>query len=435
MNIELEKYSMGVGDRFGVEGAAQLRALQKAEALGAQIVPVWNKSNREHAIIGTSPRDTRREADEAVKACKWTRSYYVDADHINLETVDGFLTSSNFFTIDVADYLGKLASADAIASFLRDMKSFRGKLVIPGIPTPFKVTDELLKNIARKYLYAAEEAGRVYRRIGAKKGGGGFVAEVSLDEANGAQTPDELFFILAAIAREHIPIQTIAPKFTGSFLKGIDYVGDIGMFKREFEDDLAVVAFAVKTFDLPRNLKLSIHSGSDKFSLYPIVNQAITKFDAGLHLKTSGTTWLEEIIGLAASDGEGLRLAKQVYAEAFERVDELCKPYLTVIDIDRKLLPGPAEVSAWSPKEYVETLQHDQKNPRYNVHFRQLVHVGFRIAAEMGTRYKNLLKECREEIESNVTTNLFDRHIQPLFLRQPESEKGRSTKKSGRVPV
>jgi hypothetical protein len=414
--MELEKYSIGIGDRFGFEGAAQLRALQKAEALGVQIVPVWNKSNREHTIIGTSPEDTRHEADEAVKACNWQRSYYVDADHINLETVDGFLSSSNFFTIDVADYLGKLASADAIASFLRDMQPFKGTLVIPGISTPFSVTDERLKGISQKYLYAAEEASRVYRYIADRKGVGRFVAEVSLDEANSPQTPDELFFILAAIARERIPLQTIAPKFTGSFLKGVDYVGDIDKFRCEFEDDLAVLASAIKTFDLPRNLKLSIHSGSDKFSLYPIINQAIRKFDAGLHLKTSGTTWLEEVIGLAASDGEGLRLAKEVYAEAFKRVDELCKPYLTVVDIDNRRLPNPKQVDSWNAVQYTEALRHDESSENYNLHFRQLVHVGYRVAAEMNGRFTSLLQRYRSEIEPKVTINIFDRHIQPLFL-------------------
>jgi hypothetical protein len=415
--MELEKYSLGVGDRFGFEGAAQLLALQKAEALGVQIVPVWNKSNREHAIIGTSPEDTRREADEAVKACKWPHSYYVDADHINLGTVDGFLTSSDFFTIDVADYLAKLASADAIASYVRDMQPFKGTLVIPGISTPFKVTDGLLKNIAQKYLYAAEEAGRVYRHIASKRGVGGFVAEVSLDEATSPQTPDELFFILAALARERIPLQTIAPKFTGSFLKGVDYVGDINKFGREFEDDLAVLAFAVTAFSLPRNLKLSIHSGSDKFSLYTIINQAIMKFDAGLHLKTSGTTWLEEIIGLAASDGDGLKLAKEVYAEAFKRVDELRKPYATVVDFDNRHLPKPEEVNSWNAVQYAEALQHDESSENYNLHFRQLLHVGYKIAAEMNGRFTNLLKRYRAEIEPKVTFNIFNRHIEPLFLR------------------
>lgn len=422
--MQLEKYSLGIGDRFGREGAAQLRALQKAQAVQVQVVPVWNKSNREHSIIGTSPDDTRLEADEAAKACRWTGSYYVDADHIGLTTVDRFLKSSNFFTIDVADYIGKPAPSDVISSFIKAMHAFKGKLTIPGIDTPFDVTDTLLADIAGKYLFAVGEAGKVYRHIAEKKGAGNFIPEVSVDESNTPQTPAELFFILGAIAREGIPIQTIAPKFTGAFLKGIDYVGDVRRFAREFEDDLAVLAHAVKVFHLPGNLKLSVHSGSDKFSLYPLMSRAIRKYDTGLHLKTAGTTWLEEVIGLSSAGGEGLKAAKEIYRNAFTRYDELCKPYLPVIDIDRQRLPSPQEVEQWTATEYVERLRHDRSCPRYDVNFRQLVHVSFRLAAEMGQRYRDLLQEYRGIIEENVTNNLFRRHIQPLFLGEAVGGQG-----------
>jgi hypothetical protein len=115
-----------------------------------------------------------------------------------------------------------------------------------------------------------------------------------MDETDYPQTPVELLIILAAIADEKIPIQTIAPKFTGRFNKGVDYVGDVVQFTREFNEDLAAIAFAITTYGLPENLKLSVHSGSDKFSIYKAIHDAVKKFDAGVHLKTAGTTWLEE---------------------------------------------------------------------------------------------------------------------------------------------
>lgn len=130
------------------------------------------------------------------------------------------------------------------------------------------------------------------KKIATKKGEGTFIAEVSMDETDAPQTPIEMFFILAAIADRKIPAQTIAPKFTGRFNKGVDYVGDVEQFRIEFEQDLAIIDFAVKEFDLPENLKLSVHSGSDKFSIYGVIGDAIRKYDAGLHLKTAGTTWL-----------------------------------------------------------------------------------------------------------------------------------------------
>src|SRR5688572_17318737 len=100
--LELGKYSFGMGDRFAHQAPAQLRACILAREAGAQIVPVWNKSNREHTTIGSEPESVRKAADAAVKALGWQGSYHVDADHINLTTVDRFIAPSDFFTIDVA---------------------------------------------------------------------------------------------------------------------------------------------------------------------------------------------------------------------------------------------------------------------------------------------------------------------------------------------
>ena len=416
MTTTISKYSMGVGDRFGLEGAAQLRAFQAAKDKGVTITPVWNKSNREHSLIGTRPEDVRAEADAAVKSCGWSDPYFVDADHIGLHTVDKFLGASDFFTIDVADSIGKSASDVSIAKYVAEMQRFSGVLRIPGIAEPVTVSPASLQEIAAKYLFAVEEAGRVYRHIGQQKGEGNFITEVSFDEANSPQTPAELFFILAAAAREKIPVATVAPKFTGEFLKGVDYVGDIQRFTREFAEDLAVLEFAKQSFGLPASLKLSIHSGSDKFSLYPIMHAAIKKADAGLHLKTAGTTWLEEVIGLAASGGEGLAFVKNLYRDAYGRYDELAKPYLTVIAIDRQALPTPEQVDSWSAQEYVETLEHNQACKRFNIHFRQMVHISFRVAAEKQAQYLALLKSNRNRIESHVSNNILKRHIEPLFV-------------------
>jgi tagaturonate epimerase len=236
-----------------------------------------------------------------------------------------------------------------------------------------------------------------------------------MDESDQPQTPAELFFILAALAEEGIPAQTIAPKFTGRFNKGVDYVGDVRQFAREFEEDLRVIAFAVREFGLPANLKLSVHSGSDKFSLYPAMRQALRAQGAGLHLKTAGTTWLEELIGLAAAGGEGLRLAQEIYARAHGRLDELCKPYATVIAVDPSRLPDPAAVRRWSAAEYAAALRHDPACPGFNPHLRQLLHVGYKVAAEMGRTYLDALETFRGSIAANVGANLLDRHILPVF--------------------
>jgi len=411
----LEKYSFGIGDRFCRQGKAQLAALMKAKQQGLNITPVWNKSHREHTIIGTTPQDTRREADEAVRACGWRAPYFVDADHIGLSNVDEFIESSDFFTLDVADFIGKPAGKSDVDSFVRKHKKFIGSLAIDGVDETFDITEKRLRTIAGKFLLAVKEAGKIYRYIEATRGADNFVTEVSMDETLLPQTPVEMFFILAAIAAEGIPAQTIAPKFTGRFNKGVDYVGDVTLFAKEFEGDLAVVAFAVKEFGLPENLKLSIHSGSDKFSIYAPVAEALKKFDAGLHLKTAGTTWLEELIGLAMAGGDGLAIAREVYAKAVSRIDELCAPYATVVDIDRKKLPAPRIVERWDEEAFASALRHNRSCEGYDSNFRQLLHLAYKIAAEMGERYLNALAKYEDIIAENVTENIYERHIRRVF--------------------
>jgi len=415
--MQIGKYSFGTGDRFAHQGEAQLKALMKAsEILGFEIVPVWNKSNREHTIVHSTPDDTRKEADEAVKALGYKGSYFVDADHINLSNVDNFINASDFFTLDVADYIGKKAAQADIDAFVDANMKYTGKLQIPGIVAPFDVPKELLQTIAEKFLYAVQEAGKIYRHIEKAKGADNFVAEVSMDEVNDAQSPVEMFFILSAVAAEKIPAQTIAPKFTGRFNKGVDYVGDVAQFAKEFEEDLLVIDFAVKEFGLPSNLKLSIHSGSDKFSIYPVMGELIKKYDKGIHIKTAGTTWLEEIIGLAmTNDDEAIDLAKAIYSGAISRFDELCGPYATVIDIDKNGLPPTKEVERWTGEKLANTLRHIPGHPDYNPNFRQLIHVGYKVAAEYGAEYTGALEANKEVVAQQVIENIYDRHIKRLF--------------------
>jgi hypothetical protein len=182
------------------------------------------------------------------------------------------------------------------------------------------------------------------------------------------------------------------------------------------ELDMAAIQHAVAHYGLPPNLKLSVHSGSDKFSIYPAIHASMLKFQAGVHLKTAGTTWLEEIIGLAEAGGDGLALAKEIYAEAFSHADELCAPYATVIDIDKAKLPPPGKVAHWSSEQFTAALRHVPGFPAYNSSLRQLLHVGFKVAAKMGRRYLDLLESNEAVIAKNVTENLYARHIAPVFL-------------------
>ena len=414
--MKLDKYSFGTGDRFGLQGEAQLAAVRKAAGQGTEIAIVWNKSHREHMIVGTNPQDVRREADQAVQAAGWKGSYHVDADHIGLANVDQFIEPSDFFTLDVADFIGEKASAEEISNYLDSVRPSIGPLQIEGIADPIQVDSEFLRSVAEKYLFAIQQAAGIYQFIAAKKGTDTFITEVSLDETDEPQTPQELYYILGAIAHCRIPAQTIAPKFSGRFNKGVDYQGDVTRFNREFSDDVCVVSEAIRSFGLPPNLKLSVHSGSDKFLIYQGIRDALKKFDVGVHVKTAGTTWLEELIGLAESGGDAQAMVVTIYQRACERFDELCGPYHSVIDIDRAKLPSPDVVAQWSSDDLVQAIKHDQSCTRYNSNIRQLFHVAYKIAAEMGDSYLDALKDHSEAIGRNVCDNLFQRHIKPLFL-------------------
>lgn len=413
--MKLGKYSFGIGDRFAHQGEAQLRALLKAQASGIEVTPVWNKSNREHGYVHTHPKDTRAEADQAVAALGYKGAYCVDADHINLGNVENFIHSSDFFTIDVAGKIGIAPSRQEIDAFIASCKTYTGSLTIPKIAHPFHVDEQLLTRIADKFLTAINEAYNIYRFIADRKGEGKFVTEISMDEVESPQSPVELFFILKMISDLGIPAQTIAPKFTGRFNKGVDYVGDVAKFAQEFEEDILVIEYAIKEFNLSDNLKLSVHSGSDKFSIYPEIQRIITKHNKGIHVKTAGTTWLEEVIGLALAGGKALEVAKTIYTNALSRQEELCAPYADVIDIKQSLLPSAEEVNNWSSEKFANTLRHIPGHPDYNANFRQLIHVGYKVAAEMGKVYTDLLETHSTLIGSCVEENLYDRHLKRLF--------------------
>lgn len=414
--MKLEKYSFGTGDRFGKQGSAQLEAVRMAKEKGADVAIVWNKSHREHTIVKTVPADVRREADEATTKIDWNGAYYVDADHIGMANVDGFIDSSDFFTLDVADYIGEQAGEEELDAFVKTYTPFCGQLRIEGIEDPLLIREDRIRDIAERYLFAVKQAAQIYRHIESHKGKGTFVTEVSMDETDDPQTPEELLFILAAISDRGIPAQTIAPKFTGRFNKGVDYQGDVEQFNREFSEDVCILEFADAKFDLPANLKLSVHSGSDKFSIYPGIRRAIDRHKAGIHVKTAGTSWLEELIGLSESGDEPLQLVRNIYKGAYARFDELCAPYSAVIDIDRSKLPTPQVFSTWNGLKTARSIRHDQACADYDANIRQLLHVGYKVAAELGDTYLRALEDHSENVGRHVCRNLFENHITPLFL-------------------
>ncbi|MCF8224295.1 MAG: tagaturonate epimerase family protein [Bacteroidales bacterium] len=413
--LQLNKYSFGIGDRFTMQGKAQLNAIIGINKAGIPVAPVWNKSNREHQIVNTGPADTWKEAAESVSALGYEGPWFVDADHINNSNVDPYVAHSNFFTIDVADFIGAQADQEELEQMTLAMEPFTGELRIPGIEKPFVITGDMIYDSVKKFYRAIKEASSIYNRIRTLRKSDDFVPEISMDEVETAQSPVELFFILYMIHHLKIPAQTIAPKFTGRFNKGVDYQGDIRSFRKEFEEDLMVIDHAVRLFGLPGNLKLSVHSGSDKFSIYPVISELIHKHDRGIHVKTAGTTWLEEVIGLAMAGGEALEMAKRIYSLAYGRMDELCAPYAAVIDIKKSELPDPEVVSNWNSARFSNTLRHIPGHRDYDPMFRQLIHVGYKVAAELGDHYIAMIEKHNKIVGEQVKVNILERHLKRLF--------------------
>ncbi len=412
----IEKYSFGTGDRFGRQGAAQLAAIMEMNRLGVPVVPVWNKSNREHHYIGSSPEAVPEIVRQAVAQAGYAGRFYIDADHVQMDTIDRFVPHCDFFTLDVASYIGAPYEASDMHEFLHATRKFRGDFTLPVTGEVFRVTDDYLGEVARKYLKAMSEVGKMYRYLRKVKGEGRFITEVSVDESDEVQSPVDLFFILAMLRVYDVEVQTLAPRFPGLFAKGIDYIGNASEFMQVFEQDVAIVIRAQKEFTLPASLKLSVHTGSDKFSLYPGMRAVIRKHDAGIHLKTAGTTWLEEVAGLALSGGAGLDMAKDIYRQSFAQYQEFARPYAGLLFFDPEMLPSVETVDGWNAEDFAAAITHDPANPAYNMHFRQLIHIGYRIAAEKGQEYLQALDENREVVAAHVTHNLLSRHMKPLFL-------------------
>jgi len=421
--ILVPEYGIGVGDRSGLEGIAQLGALVRLKTEhGKVVIPTWNKSRREHEEMGTNPRDVWVEAYTTTDALKWTHGSFVDADHVNIgnvngtETVGTFIPYSNFFTIDVADYIDnpeERASAESIDEFVRRYRDL-GTVDVNGVELAFN--EQNVREFAVKYLRAIQEAGNTYEFIKALRGRDDFVTEVSMDETKDSQSPFELYLILSELGRMEVPVQTIAPKFTGNFYKAVDYVGPIPIFMKEFEEDNLVIKYAIEHFGLPATLKLSVHSGSDKFSLYPGMHDIITRLDMGIHLKTAGTTWMEELHGITA-DREGCAFVHHLYETGLAKIDLLKDLYWAVCDIDEDKLLTPAEFSGFNGTDLAGVFVHDTTNPLFSPDVRGLLHISYPVLKRccLMEQFKGAVGRNSEYTAKCVGDNIY-RHAKPLFV-------------------
>ena len=247
-NLKLSRYSIGTGDRFAHQAKAQLQAcvqaLEKGIEVDSGLEQIEPRTHHHWLRTSVGSAGCGRSGEGALTG---TIHISCDADHITLQTVSRFLSACDFYTIDVADFIGMPASPADIESFVKRHPELLGRIRLEGIDEHFRdhgggVAGNCTEISRRRSRRPAKSIARSRR----PRANGNFIPEVSMDETDSAQTPVELLIILAAIADEGMPIQTIAPKFSGRFNKGVDYVGDVAQFERELALDIAAIAYAVQ---------------------------------------------------------------------------------------------------------------------------------------------------------------------------------------------
>ncbi len=380
--------SFGFGDRLGLATPGHIAAL-KQSALDIQ--PIFcQQSVRENARTGRTPQQVMDDAKRAVEAAGWDAPWGADADH--LKTVDDlppFVRAGyTFFTIDPGAHVDNAADADSLAVLQEKAKGQGWEelsalyLTGNGDAAYGAFDSESLLRALVKYGRAIRHTVTMYRRL-CEISPEGFDFEVSVDETDAPTTPLEHFFIASELTRAGVKFTSLAPRFIGRFEKGVDYQGDLAALDAELEKHAAVTAHF-------GTYKLSLHSGSDKFSVYPLI---VKYWGRRIHVKTAGTSYLEALRTLAATS-----------PALFERILALG---LARYEIDRAtyhVSASPALVTAGLP---LPALLDD-------FHAREILHVTFGSAlTEFGAEMKAALAENAGAYSANLQKH-FVRHLHLL---------------------
>ncbi|HEX6709198.1 MAG TPA: tagaturonate epimerase family protein [Rubrobacter sp.] len=319
--------SAGFGDRLGLATPGHVRALRAA---GGGLAPIFaQQSIREMERTGRSPREVMDEATWGVFAEGWRDGFGADADHLKTsEDVDSCVAAGyTFFTFDPGEYVddrAETSNASSLRTALEDLawdelEDRPADLKRRYLDRAFEADGHEIRieglSLARaavKYGGAVAHVARLYRHLGAAMGDSGIEVEVSVDETESPTTHAQHVYIARELRRLGVRWVSLAPRYVGRFEKGVDYIGDVA----GFEEDIEIHAAIARAVSPDQPYKLSLHSGSDKFSIYP----AFARQTRGLaHLKTAGTSYLEALRVVAALDPV---LFREIYAFACERYGE-----------------------------------------------------------------------------------------------------------------
>ncbi len=316
------KRTIGLGDRLGIATQGHIRALAQYDA-----IPILaQQSIRELTLTNRTFADVLDAATFAIFREDFQRGYGADGDHLKTVSEIEMALSNGFtcITLDCSEYIRNDVlnmSDEEVASLSKLDGSFESlycnqEFNIEG--HTIKLSLENLERIMLVYIDAVEFAESVYHRYIEGKD---IDFEISIDETNTPTTPEQHFFVANELSRRGIQIQTLAPRFVGEFQKGIDYIGDIKEFERDFNFHAGIARFF--------GYKLSIHSGSDKFSIYPIIGKGSRGI---IHVKTAGTSWLEAMRVVAMTNPA---LYREVHSYALTVFSQAKKYYHVTTDIYR----------------------------------------------------------------------------------------------------
>jgi len=372
--------SVGLGDRIGLATPGHVRALRST---GSRLAPIFaQQSIREMERTGRSAGEVMDDATRGLNEAGWDEPFGADADHLKTtEHIDRCLPHGyTFFTIDPGDHIGAPVPWERLEDTPRDL--------VARLARPLELDDRALQPTAEELLEAAAVYGAavahvadLYRHLRDRAPAGGFELEVSVDETDARTTHAQHVYIADTLARLGVRWVSLAPRFAGSFEKGIDYIGDLGALA----EDLTVHAAIARRLG---PYKLSVHSGSDKFSAYPAIAEAT---GGVLHLKTAGTSYLEALRAVALHDRA---LMARIYAFARERFAEDRATY---------------HLSAGEPDPAAPP---DLDDPAA----RQVLHVTFGsvLASELGDELRERLRGDLAEPYADALEHHIGRHLAPF---------------------
>lgn len=396
--------SAGFGDRLGRATPGHVLAVR-----GTGVAPIFaQQSVRENTRTGRTPQQVVDDAMWGAFQAGWREAWGADADHIKTaEDISAFVQAGyTFFTIDPGDHVDDNAETDAPAvleskaaaldwavlqtSLADTRQRYRRAFALNGLTlTMDDVT--LLKAVA-KYGAAVAHTARLANYLQSQLAGRPFELEMSVDETGTTTSLYEHFYIAAELKRLAIPFVSLAPRFVGRFEKGVDYIGDLAELEQNIAGHAAIMAY----FD--NSYKLSLHTGSDKFGVYPI---AVRHTQGRVHLKTAGTSYLEALRLIAAED---VALFRDIYPFARERYETDRKTYHVSARLENT--PPPAALG-------------DDQLPGLLDQFdaRQVLHVTFgSVLDTFGTALHDHLAQSEGEYHQYLKTH-FDKHLRAFVQR------------------